>query len=132
MVRTGHTAELDAATLVAARALLDEVFAGELTDADWEHGLGGVHALAYEGEELVGHASLIQRRLLYDGRAHASARLVVPHPGLLERRFVLIPLLELDFGLATPDGTRLADALAALPVVEGVRRAGAPLALPAR
>ena len=69
MVRTAHTAELDAATLVAARALLDEVFAGELTDADWEHGLGGVHALAYEGEELVGHASVIQRRLLYDGRA---------------------------------------------------------------
>jgi 2-amino-4-hydroxy-6-hydroxymethyldihydropteridine diphosphokinase len=70
--------------------------------------------------------------LLYDGRAHASARLTVPHPGLLQRRFVLIPLLELGFGLTTPDGTRLADALAALPVTEGVRRAGGPLALPAR
>jgi 2-amino-4-hydroxy-6-hydroxymethyldihydropteridine diphosphokinase len=69
--------------------------------------------------------------LLYDSLAHASDALRVPHPALLERRFVLIPLLEIDFALATPDGTRLSDALAALPVTEGVRRAGPPLALPA-
>jgi aminoglycoside 2'-N-acetyltransferase I len=69
MVRTAHTAELDAATLTAARALFDEAFRGEFTDADWEHGLGGIHALAYEGDELVGHASVVMRRMLYDGRA---------------------------------------------------------------
>ena len=40
---------------------------------------------------------------------------------------MLIPLLELDFDLRTPDGTRLADALAAVPLDEGVRRAGGPL-----
>jgi 2-amino-4-hydroxy-6-hydroxymethyldihydropteridine diphosphokinase len=68
--------------------------------------------------------------LLYDGREHRSERLTVPHPSLLERRFVLIPLLELDFTLTLPDGTRLSDALAALPVTEGVRRAGPPLRLP--
>jgi 2-amino-4-hydroxy-6-hydroxymethyldihydropteridine diphosphokinase len=68
--------------------------------------------------------------LLLGGREHRSARLAVPHPGLLERRFVLIPLLELDLELTTPGGDRLADALARLPVAEGVRRAGAPLALP--
>jgi 2-amino-4-hydroxy-6-hydroxymethyldihydropteridine diphosphokinase len=68
--------------------------------------------------------------LLMDGRVHRSERLSVPHGALLERRFVLIPLLELDFALTTPDGVRLADALAALPVTEGVRRAGPPLALP--
>ena len=68
--------------------------------------------------------------LLHDGRTHRSERLTVPHPGLLERRFVLIPLLELDFTLTLPDGPRLADALAALPVTEGVRRAGPPLRLP--
>jgi 2-amino-4-hydroxy-6-hydroxymethyldihydropteridine diphosphokinase len=70
--------------------------------------------------------------LLAFGANHVSDRLHVPHPGLLERRFVLIPLLEIDFGLATPDGEALADALAALPVTEGVRRAGSPLTLPAR
>ena len=56
-------------------------------------------------------------------------RLALPHEQVLARRFVLIPLLELDFHLATPSGERLADALAALPVTEGVRRAGPPLAM---
>jgi 2-amino-4-hydroxy-6-hydroxymethyldihydropteridine diphosphokinase len=54
-------------------------------------------------------------------------RLRLPHEQVLARRFVLIPLLELDMELATPAGERLADALAALPVTEGVRRAGPPL-----
>lgn len=60
----------------------------------------------------------------------ASDRLRLPHAQVLERRFVLIPLLELDFDLAVPDGRRLADALAQLPLDEGVRRAGDPLKLP--
>jgi aminoglycoside 2'-N-acetyltransferase I len=67
-IRTAHTADLDTATLDAARALLDEVF-DDMTDHDWEHALGGVHALVWEGAELIGHASVVQRRLLYRGRA---------------------------------------------------------------
>jgi aminoglycoside 2'-N-acetyltransferase I len=67
--RAAHTADLDIATLKAARALLDEVFEGDLTDHDWEHALGGVHALVWEGAELIGHASVVQRRLLHGGRA---------------------------------------------------------------
>ncbi len=65
--------------------------------------------------------------LLLGTAVHASARLCLPHPALLERRFVLVPLLELDLGLRTPDGTRLADVLAAMPVDGGVRRHGPPL-----
>src|SRR3954451_17982864 len=68
-VRTAHTADLDAVTRRAARALLDEAFAGESTDVGWVNALGGVHALAWEGDELVGHASVVQRRLLHGGRA---------------------------------------------------------------
>ena len=68
-VRTAHTADLDAATLAAARSLLNEVFEGEFDEHDWEHALGGVHALAWEGDELIGHASVVQRRLLHAGRA---------------------------------------------------------------
>ncbi|WP_187145172.1 MULTISPECIES: GNAT family N-acetyltransferase [unclassified Streptomyces] len=68
-VRTAHTAELDAADLRAARALLEEVFDDGLTDHDWEHVLGGVHVLVWEGAELIGHGSLVQRRLLHGGRA---------------------------------------------------------------
>jgi aminoglycoside 2'-N-acetyltransferase I len=64
-----HTARLDPATLDAARALVDEAFEGEFGDADWEHALGGLHALAYEGTRLVAHGSVVQRRLLHSGRA---------------------------------------------------------------
>lgn len=68
-VRTAHTADLDAATLEATRTLLDDVFEGDMSDEDWEHALGGIHALAWEGDELIGHASVVQRRLLHGGRA---------------------------------------------------------------
>jgi len=65
--------------------------------------------------------------LLLGSEVVSDGELTVPHPALLQRRFVLIPALELDDGLALPDGRRLADALAALPVGEGVRWAGPPL-----
>ena len=68
-LRTAHTADLDAATLAAARALLYVVFEDEMTEHDWEHCLGGVHAIAWEDGEVIGHASVVQRRLLHDGRA---------------------------------------------------------------
>lgn len=60
----------------------------------------------------------------------AHARLTLPHEQVLTRRFVLIPALELDFQMTTPSGRRLSDALAALPLDEGVRLRGAPLSLP--
>ena len=65
--------------------------------------------------------------LLLGELEHDSPRLRIPHEQVLARRFVLIPLLELDFELVTPAGERLADALATLPLDEGVRRAGPPL-----
>ncbi|MDX6676192.1 MAG: 2-amino-4-hydroxy-6-hydroxymethyldihydropteridine diphosphokinase [Solirubrobacteraceae bacterium] len=67
--------------------------------------------------------------LLLGDLQYVTERLTLPHEQVLARRFVLIPLLELDFELRTPTGERLSDALAALPVTEGVRRAGPPLAL---
>ena len=68
--------------------------------------------------------------LLLGDAPYRSERLRLPHEQVLSRRFVLIPLLELDFDLRTPDGTRLADALARLVLDEGVRRAGDPLETP--
>jgi aminoglycoside 2'-N-acetyltransferase I len=67
-VQTSHTADLEPETRSAARALLYDVF-DDMTEHDWEHSLGGVHALAWDGDELVGHAAVIQRRLLHGGRA---------------------------------------------------------------
>lgn len=55
----------------------------------------------------------------------STERLTLPHPEARSRRFVLVPLLELDPGLALPDGTGLADALAALGPGERVDQAAA-------
>lgn len=52
--------------------------------------------------------------LLMEGVEYESDRLRLPHREVTSRRFVLAPLLELDPDLALPDGTRLADAMAAL------------------
>jgi aminoglycoside 2'-N-acetyltransferase I len=68
-LQVAHTAEVGAEALNAARALLDEVFGEEMTDHDWDHALGGVHALVWEDGRLIGHASVVQRRLLHAGRA---------------------------------------------------------------
>lgn len=51
-------------------------------------------------------------------------RLTLPHPEVTSRRFVLVPLLELDPELTLPDGIRLADALAGFGPGQAVRRAG--------
>jgi 2-amino-4-hydroxy-6-hydroxymethyldihydropteridine diphosphokinase len=65
--------------------------------------------------------------LLLDEIELRSERLTLPHPEVLARRFVLVPLLELDPDLEVPGAGRLADALAALGQGQAVRRAGPPL-----
>ena len=64
-----HTAELDDTELAAVRALCAEAFEGDFSDDDWEHALGGVHALTFAGDRLVGHAALVARRLVHADRA---------------------------------------------------------------
>jgi len=54
----------------------------------------------------------------------ASERLTLPHREATTRRFVLVPLLELDPELTLPDGTRLAECLDVLPSRQRVQRAG--------
>ena len=65
----GHTADVDPALLARARALMDAAFDGDFGESDWEHCLGGLHAVATAGDEVVGHAAVVQRRLLHGGRA---------------------------------------------------------------
>jgi 2-amino-4-hydroxy-6-hydroxymethyldihydropteridine diphosphokinase len=60
--------------------------------------------------------------------AHASERLRLPHPQLLTRRFVLVPLLELEPEL-TVGGRSAAAALRSLGEGERVLKAGGPLEL---
>jgi len=79
-----HTWQLDAATLVTIRALLDEAYGDDFAEADWEHTLGGVHALAWEDGQLVGHGSVVQRRLLYTPPAGAAGTARVLRGGYIE------------------------------------------------
>ena len=69
MITVARTAQLAPATLAAVRALLDEAFDGGFADTDWEHALGGVHALAFDGDRLVGHGAVVRRGLVHAGRA---------------------------------------------------------------
>ncbi|MEU1818506.1 GNAT family N-acetyltransferase [Streptomyces roseifaciens] len=68
-VRTAHTSGLTDAELAAVRALVDDAFEGDFSDEDWDHTVGGMHALVWEGGELIGHGSLVQRRMLHRGQA---------------------------------------------------------------
>ncbi|MEU9373310.1 GNAT family N-acetyltransferase [Streptomyces sp. NPDC048255] len=67
--RLAHTSQLGPGTLEEIRALLDAAFEGDFSDEDFEHGLGGMHVLVYEGGELVAHGSVVQRRVVHGGRA---------------------------------------------------------------
>jgi 2-amino-4-hydroxy-6-hydroxymethyldihydropteridine diphosphokinase len=52
--------------------------------------------------------------LLLGELEYGSDRLTLPHREVTTRRFVLVPLLEIDPDLALPDGRILSEALAAL------------------
>jgi 2-amino-4-hydroxy-6-hydroxymethyldihydropteridine diphosphokinase len=64
--------------------------------------------------------------LLLERVEYESERLRLPHRECTSRRFVLVPLLELDPDLVIPGAGRAAEALAALADQE-VRLAGPPL-----
>ncbi|GHH15703.1 GNAT family N-acetyltransferase [Streptomyces lanatus] len=68
-VRTAHTADLAPAEVRAIRALLDEAFDGDFSEEDFEHGLGGIHALVHDAAgRLAAHGSVIMRRVRHRER----------------------------------------------------------------
>jgi aminoglycoside 2'-N-acetyltransferase I len=66
--RLVHTAQLTPAARRAARELVERAFGGEFTDEDWDHALGGLHALVHEGGDLVAHGAVVARTLLHGDR----------------------------------------------------------------
>jgi aminoglycoside 2'-N-acetyltransferase I len=63
-----HTAQLDAVTLKSIRTLVERAFEGDFDEHDWDHALGGVHALIREGSDVVAHACVVLRRMIHGGR----------------------------------------------------------------
>lgn len=68
-VRTAHTSELDEATLTAIQSFLVNAFVDCFDADDWDHTLGGVHALVTQDDGIVAHGAVVQRRLFHGGRA---------------------------------------------------------------
>jgi aminoglycoside 2'-N-acetyltransferase I len=72
-----HTADLDAETRDDAHRMVVDAFNadgggdpdGAFDDSDWEHALGGMHALIGHRGAIIAHGAVVQRRLLYRGAA---------------------------------------------------------------
>jgi aminoglycoside 2'-N-acetyltransferase I len=67
--RLVHTADLKHDARQRAHEMVNDAFAGEFTDANWDHALGGMHALIWHRGAIIAHGSVVQRRLLYHGAA---------------------------------------------------------------
>jgi 2-amino-4-hydroxy-6-hydroxymethyldihydropteridine diphosphokinase len=87
-----------------------------------EHDLGRETGTVRHGPRVIDVDLLLLGDLRY-----SSGRLTLPHPEASSRRFVLVPLLELDPQLTLPGGESLARQLEQLPADGAVRRVGPPL-----
>ncbi|MET8937002.1 GNAT family N-acetyltransferase [Streptomyces rubiginosohelvolus] len=71
--RTAPTFELTAAERAEIRDLLDAAFEGDFAHEDWEHTLGGVHALIRDADgHLIAHGAVVQRRVLHADRSYRA------------------------------------------------------------
>ena len=104
----GYTDQPDFLNLVAEVATTLEPHALLRRCLEVENELGRVR------EERWGPRLIDMDVLLYEDVVVNDEELVLPHPEMLKRAFVLVPLLELAPDLEMPDSRRVADALQAL------------------
>lgn len=64
-----HTSDLDDETRRGTHQLVIESYGDAFSDADWQHALGGMHALIWHRGALIAHGAVIRRHLLYRGRS---------------------------------------------------------------
>lgn len=62
-IEVSDTHELGEHQLGAVEALVRAAFGNRFVDHDWDHILGGTHAIAIAGETVVGHAAVVPRRM---------------------------------------------------------------------
>lgn len=66
-----HSARTDALSirfLHDIRMLLDATFAGDFTDEDWTHAVGGMHAWVIGSRGLISHGSLVECTVVCSGQ----------------------------------------------------------------
>jgi len=132
VVRSSSTYDTEPVGLVLDQA----EFLNACIEIETDHDPAALLAACKEVERLVGRAAGGVRHgprvidvdvLLLGDLTYESERLTLPHAEVTSRRFVLVPLLELDPELTLPGGERLAGSLAALGGGQDVRLAGPPL-----
>jgi aminoglycoside 2'-N-acetyltransferase I len=64
VLRLVRTEELVPEERAALRPMLDAAFRGRFDDHDWEHALGGWHAIVHDDGRLVAHAAVVERLLV--------------------------------------------------------------------
>ncbi|MFJ4469339.1 aminoglycoside 2'-N-acetyltransferase [Streptomyces sp. NPDC089424] len=66
--RTVHTADLAPAELRAVRGFLHAAFDADFGESDWDHALGGMHALVHDERGLAAHGAVVMRRVRHGQR----------------------------------------------------------------
>jgi aminoglycoside 2'-N-acetyltransferase I len=67
-IRLVPTHALPGTDLAAIRNLLDAAF-DAFDDDDWHHTIGGLHAIARDADDVIGHGSVVGRRMWQDDNA---------------------------------------------------------------
>ncbi|GAA4588616.1 aminoglycoside 2'-N-acetyltransferase I [Actinoplanes octamycinicus] len=98
VVRTIASADLTAGDRTRVRDLLDEAFDGDFDDHDWEHALGGQHILITVDATVIAHGSVVQRRILHQGRSYRCGYVeaVAVHPAHQRRGFASALMAEAE------------------------------------
>ena len=65
-VRIMPTGELTRPQLDALRRLLDAAFEEGFSDEDWDHAMGGLHAVVLEGDLVLSHARELLGPAVFD------------------------------------------------------------------
>lgn len=114
----GHSVEIQPPYINAVAemmtALAPEALLDQLQSIETAH-----HRV--RGEIRWGPRTLDLDLLLYGNEIIATQRLSVPHPGVTERNFVLIPMVEICRELKLPDGRAISE-LPACHDQQGVKR----------
>jgi aminoglycoside 2'-N-acetyltransferase I len=71
-VRILDTGRLSGDEREAIRRLLEQAFDGNFTQDDWDHALGGWHALVQPADSILAHASVVERRIFIGSRPFRS------------------------------------------------------------